>query len=480
MLLVPYLFIKTLLSNIFFALFCEEFRIVSHHEDEQDNQGQYPLDVNFQSSGEFQPFARIGFCQEVVPAPTHFPAAEQDEDQTAKRQDVLAYKEVFQIQHCGVRAEGLEAAPQVIAQYTRHGQQNDGNDIDDDNFLSAGVCQVCGKGNDVLEHGNDSRERRKAHEQEEQRAPESAAGHVVEHVRQCDEDQGRPLTRVYAISEACREDDHTSHERYEGVQNGDEDGFPCQRTGFVDVTAEDGNGTDTDTQCEERLTQCSEKHFQQAVFFQCAKVGFQVEFQTSFAAFQQCGTHCQHDHQKQKHQHHDFGDLFYAGLQALRADGKAKKDNHYHKSSHQTGSAQHGVKGCADAFRIQPFKTAGSCFKEIVKHPASYCGVEHHQDVVAGHAEIFIPMPFGAFRLQYVHGARDTALAATANRKFRHQNGNPHEDQKGDVNQYKGRAAILSGDVGKFPHVPQPDCAACGNEDEAQSGGESFSFLFHK
>lgn len=51
-----------------------------------------------------------------------------------------------------------------------------------------------------------------------------------------------------------REDDHTSHERYEGVQNGDEDGFPCQRTGFVDVTAEDGNGTDTDTQCEERLT----------------------------------------------------------------------------------------------------------------------------------------------------------------------------------------------------------------------------------
>jgi len=121
----PYLFIKTLLSNIFFALFCEEFRIVSHHEDEQDNQGQYPLDVNFQSSGEFQPFARIGFCQEVVPAPAHFPAAEQDEDQTAKRQDVLAYKEVFQIQHCGVRAEGLEAAPQVIAQYTRHGQQND-------------------------------------------------------------------------------------------------------------------------------------------------------------------------------------------------------------------------------------------------------------------------------------------------------------------------------------------------------------------
>ena len=89
-------------------------------------------------------------------------------------------------------------------------------------------------------------------------------------------------------------------------------------------------------------------------------------------------------------------------------------------------------------------------------------------------------MPFGAFRLQYVHGARDTALAATANRKFSHQNGNPHEDQKGDVNQHKGRAAILSGDVGKFPHVPQPDCAACGNEDEAQSGGESFSFLFHK
>lgn len=176
--LFPYLFINTL-----FALFRKEFRIVSHDEDEQDNQGQYPLDVNFQSSEEFQPFASIGFCQEVVPAPAHFPAAEQDEDQAAKRQDVLAYKEVFQIQHCGVRAEGLEAAPQVIAQYTGHGQQHNGNHIDDDNFLSAGVCQVCGKGNDVLEHGNDSRERRKAHEQEEQRAPESAAGHVVEHVR---------------------------------------------------------------------------------------------------------------------------------------------------------------------------------------------------------------------------------------------------------------------------------------------------------
>mgnify|MGYP003271608827 FL=1 len=111
--LFPYLFINTL-----FALFRKEFRIVSHDEDEQDNQGQYPLDVNFQSSEEFQPFASIGFCQEVVPAPAHFPAAEQDEDQAAKRQDVLAYKEVFQIQHCGVRAEGLEAAPQVIAQYT--------------------------------------------------------------------------------------------------------------------------------------------------------------------------------------------------------------------------------------------------------------------------------------------------------------------------------------------------------------------------
>ena len=185
--LFPYLFIKT-----FFALCCEEFGIVPHNENEQYNQGQYPFDVDAQTIGEFQPFARVGFCQEVVPAPAHFPAAEQDEDQTAQRQDVLAYKEVFQIQHCGIWTEGLEAAPQVIAQYTGHGQQNDGDHIDDDNFLSAGVGQVCGKRNDVLEHGNDGRERRKAHEQEEQRAPESAAGHVVEHVRQCDEDREGP------------------------------------------------------------------------------------------------------------------------------------------------------------------------------------------------------------------------------------------------------------------------------------------------
>ena len=88
-------------------------------------------------------------------------------------------------------------------------------------------------------------------------------------------------------------------------------------------------------------------------------------------------------------------------------------------------------------------------------------------------------MPFRSLRLQHIHGKGNTALTGAPNGKFQCQNGNAQNEQKYEINQYKGSTAVFPCDVREFPHIPQTDGTACGNEQEAQTGAEFLS-VFHK
>lgn len=91
---------------------------VSLYEYEQYHQGQ---DIGNIDSGPFWKFnsgACVGFFTEVFPSPSDAAGAEQEVDQAAQREEIVAYEEVFKVQYVCACTHGGEAAPDVEAQYT--------------------------------------------------------------------------------------------------------------------------------------------------------------------------------------------------------------------------------------------------------------------------------------------------------------------------------------------------------------------------
>jgi len=84
-------------------------------------------------------------------------------------------------------------------------------------------------------------------------APDAAAHHVLEHVRQGDEQQGRTGIRLYAIGKARRNDDQTSHNGNEGVQNYHVDRFAGDTPTLFQIAAEELHCTPAPAQGQARV-----------------------------------------------------------------------------------------------------------------------------------------------------------------------------------------------------------------------------------
>ena len=72
----------------------------------------------------------ICLCNEVIPAPTITTGAEAEVNKAAQGQQIVADKEILQVQNAGALAQGLNVAPQVEAQHTGKGKQDNRNNVE--------------------------------------------------------------------------------------------------------------------------------------------------------------------------------------------------------------------------------------------------------------------------------------------------------------------------------------------------------------
>ena len=251
---------------------------------------------------------------------------------------------------------------------------------------------------------------------------------------------------------------------------------------LADIAAEDGDGSDAQRQGEKRLSHSGEDRLAQdepalPVVNQVAEVGLEVEPQALPRPFQQDGVHRQHHHQDQQAHHHHLVHPLHAVAQALDAHQHADAHHNNHIQRHGAGRTHQLDKLSSHPFGIQAHKVSPEHFDKVVQQPPGDNGVEHHQQVVAGKAHIAVPVPFGTLGLQPLEGQGDAPLAGPAHGQLHHHNRQAQNHQEQQIQQHKGRPAVLPRDVGKAPHVAQSNGAARRDKHKAQAGGKCLSFL---
>ena len=69
--------------QLFFIYYLEHLAkniVVPLYKDYQHHQRKNPFNIELHLAGELKSFSRVGFCQEIIPAPALFVAAEQEEN----------------------------------------------------------------------------------------------------------------------------------------------------------------------------------------------------------------------------------------------------------------------------------------------------------------------------------------------------------------------------------------------------------------
>ena len=308
----------------------------------------------------------------------------------------------------------------------------------------------------------------KAHEQEEQRAPQLAERHLVEHARKRDEHEAGTRPRLDAEREACRKDDQARHERHEGVEPRNAHGLARQPPVLVDVAAEDGHGAHADRHREERLAHGGEHRVGKRGPLLCgrgackqlAEVGHEVESEPFSCTRQRDRAHAQHRQHGEQRNHHHLGDPLDSLLQACSGHCHAYGDGDQHERDHLQRIGQKPVVHRRDAGCVLSLERSHRAVRHEGQHPARHRGVEHHEQVVSHQGDPFEPMPSRPLRLQCVEAARDAFLTGTANGEFHDQDGKREHRQKHQEQQHERRTAVLSRDEGEPPHVAQPDGAS--------------------
>ena len=225
---------------------------------------------------------------------------------------------------------------------------------------------------------------------------------MVEHVRQGDEQQGRTGIGLYAIGKACRNDNQTSHNGNEGVQNYHVDRFAGDTPSFFQIAAEDLHCTDAHAQGEERVRHGGKCHRTVAVFFQAGEAGDEEIFQTLACSFQPERVHHQYQHQHNEQHHHDFGDLFNAVLQSQSTDADTENNDDTGEQDHQCRTVQHAGEKAGRFFGGNGGDLSRTVQECVVEHPAGNHGIEHHQQIVSGNAGVFGDVPAAARLFQNV------------------------------------------------------------------------------
>ena len=194
----------------FFENICKLSNI-TFNQNKQHNQRK---DIGHIDSGpgrESNPLSFICLIYKVFKAPSIPAGTEQQIQHTSDGEKVIADNKVFQILNGGSRSQRLNTAQDVKAQNTRHGQQDDYDHIPEHSLFNGTAGQVCGKGNDILEHGDYRRQGRKGHKYKEQSAPQLSPCHMVKYIWKGNEDKGRTGCRLDPISKAGWENDKTGH-----------------------------------------------------------------------------------------------------------------------------------------------------------------------------------------------------------------------------------------------------------------------------
>ena len=107
--------------------------------------------------------------------------------------------------------------------------------------------QIHSKGHDIFKNAHNRRECSTKQKQEEQGSPNPASCHLCKDIGQRDENKSGTCGWLYIERKAGRYDDEPGHQSYKSVQDYDTQRFPCQRTGLVQVAAEDSHPAHSDT-----------------------------------------------------------------------------------------------------------------------------------------------------------------------------------------------------------------------------------------
>ena len=241
-------FLDPFFQELHNSIFLFEFLVVSHEEHEQDDKRQYVGNINADPSGagELDTDTCVGFLCELIPSPSIAARAEEQVYHAAQREQVVGYDEVFQILDSRACADGLDAGPEVEAEHTGQGKQDDEDSVYQYCLFAGGAEEVHGKADDVFKYCDDGGLGGKRHKYEKERAENPSAGHLVEYVRQSDEHQPGTFTWVDAEGKAGRENDESCKECHHRIEYADIERFPGKGAVFADVAAEDSHCADAE------------------------------------------------------------------------------------------------------------------------------------------------------------------------------------------------------------------------------------------
>lgn len=85
-----------------------------------------------------------------------------------------------------------------------------------------------------------------------------------------------------------------------------------------------------------------------------------------------------------------------------------------------------------------------------------------------------VPAESDVFILKVAERSRKCAAPGAAERQFHHHDRKAENRQEKQIQKNEQPAAVLPRDVGKTPDIAQSDGAACGHQNESQSGRKLF------
>lgn len=432
--------------------------------DEGNQPRQDEAENRLHPRAHLQTLTAICFCKEVIPAPAELITAEESKHQRAKRQNIIGNKEVPEIQPCCTFCEGLKMND-AEAQRRCQREQEDADAADDAALRTRPACQLTNHGEDIFAYAEYRGQCREYHEQEEQGAPDTTAGHVIENSRHGIKQQTGSCGYFEVIGEAGREDDYACEEGNQRIQKNDMDCFAHQGAFLADIAAENCHAAHTCGQGEECLIHCTNHNGA----FDFGEIGLEVEAHPFAGTAQKQAMDCQREHQHQKGRHHIFCDTFQT---ALQVEGENKERNNQCNQQEQHIDRWRGYHGTKAEARMVPDEES----EEIIDNPTADNGVKCHQRDIPCQTAPAEDAPFlsGLFQL-FIHEKR-ACLRCSPDGKFQNKRGNPQKNQTENIDQHEAAAAILSTHPWKFPDIPAANGTACGKHDEAQTASELFTF----
>ena len=278
------------------------------------------------------------------------------------------------------------------------------------------------------------------------------------------------------VGKAGREDDQTGGDGYKGIQHHDADRLAQQGMFLADIAAENGHSTDTKAQGEEGLIHSGDQRVDHAHLLHAGKVRHKEEGKPLLCPGHEQAVDSQHHHNEKQSDHHALGHALQTALQTLGAHQNAHYHHEYHPEGHGGGACQHFGKLTGHLLGVEPRQFTGGSHVEIVQHPARHGGVEHHQQVAADEGEVAVDVPLLPRLFQCLIRPHRAFAGGTSHGKFHGHDGQTQNDQKDQVEQYKGTAAALPGNIRELPHVADADGTARGKQNKAKTGFQSFSF----